>query len=82
MYSFFSVYNEIIEPQWSRHDETNTIKPIIKEVFVASSGDTDYNYLFCLFTHASRLVNIMFAFVIGETTNNQDYSTQLKTHVE
>ncbi len=41
MYSFFSVYNEIIEPQWSRHDETNTIKPIIKEVFVASSGDTD-----------------------------------------
>ncbi len=34
-------------------DDTKTIKPIINEVFVASSGDiiTDYNDLYCLFTH-------------------------------
>ncbi len=33
-------------------DETKTIKPIINEAFVASSGDiiTDYNDLYCLFT--------------------------------
>ncbi len=45
---------------------------------------TDYNDLYCLFTHrvASRHVNItMFAFVIGETTNNKNYSTLLKTRV-
>ncbi len=37
----------------SRCDETKTIKPIINEAFVASSGDiiTDYNDLYCLFTH-------------------------------
>ncbi len=31
----------------SRHNETKTIKPIINEAFVASSGDiiTDYNDL-------------------------------------
>ncbi len=36
----------------SRHDDTKTIKPIINEAFVASSGDiiTDYNDLYCLFT--------------------------------
>ncbi len=56
--------------------ETKTIKPIINEAFVASSGDiiTDYNDLYCL--------NItMSAFVIRETTNNKHYSTQLKTRV-
>ncbi len=70
----------------SRRDHTITIKPIINEAFVASSEDifTDYNDLYCLFTRrvASRRVNItMSAFVIGETTNNKHYSTQLKTHV-
>ncbi len=65
----------------SQCDETKTIKPIINEAFVASSGDiiTDYNDLYCLYT---RRVNItMSAFVIRETTNNKHYSTQLKTHV-
>uniref|UniRef100_A0A672QQK9 Caprin-1-like n=1 Tax=Sinocyclocheilus grahami TaxID=75366 RepID=A0A672QQK9_SINGR len=42
--------------------ETKTIKPIINEAFVASSGDiiTDYNDIYCLFTRcvASRRVNI------------------------
>ncbi len=37
----------------SRRDETKTIKPIINEAFVASSGDiiTDYNDLYGLFKH-------------------------------
>ncbi len=70
----------------SRPDETKTIKPIINEAFVASSGDivTDYNDLYCLFMLrvASRRVNItMSAFVIGETPNNKHYSTLLKTRV-
>ncbi len=70
----------------SRRDETKTIKPIINEAFVASSGDiiTDYNDLYCLFTLcvASRCINItMSVFVIGEMTNNQHYSTLLKTRV-
>ncbi len=70
----------------SWRDETKTIKPIINEAFVASSGDiiTDYNDLYCLFTCcvASRHVKItMSAFVIGETTNNKHYSTLLKTLV-
>ncbi len=62
----------------SRCDETKTIKPIINEAFVASSGDiiTDYNDLYCLYTHIT-----MPAFVIGETTNNKRYSTLLKTRV-
>ncbi len=65
---------------------TKTIKPIINEAFVASSGEiiTDYNDLYCLFMRciASRHVNItMSAFVIGETSNNQHYSTLLKTRV-
>ncbi len=69
----------------SQRDNTKTIKPIINEAFVACSGDiiTDYNDLYCLFTHrvASLCVNItMSAFVIGETTNKH-YSTLLKTHV-
>ncbi len=70
----------------SRRDKIKTIKPIINEAFVASSGDiiTDYNGLYCLFTCcvASHQVNItMSAFVIGETTNNKHYSSLLKTHV-
>ncbi len=70
----------------SRRDDIKTIKPIINEAFVASSGDiiTDYNDLYCLFTCrvASRRVNItMSAFVIGETPNNKHYSTLLKTRV-
>ncbi len=70
----------------SWHDDTKTIKPIIIEAFVASSGDiiTDYNDLYCLFTRrvASRRVNItMSAFVIGETTNNLRYSTLWSTSV-
>ncbi len=70
----------------SQRDETKTIKPIINEAFVASSGDiiTDYNDLYCLFMRrvASRRINItMSAFVIGEMTNNKHYSTWLKTHV-
>ncbi len=68
----------------SRRDDTKTIKPIINEAFIASSGDiiTDYNDLYCLFTRhvALRRVNItMSAFVIGEMTNNKHYSTLLKT---
>ncbi len=58
----------------SRRDETKTIKPIINEAFVASSGDiiTDYKDLYCLFTRrvASCHVKItMTAFMIGETTS-------------
>ncbi len=67
-----------------QRNETKTIKLIIKEALVASSGDiiTDYNDLHCLFIVASRCVNItMSAFVIRETTNNKHYSTQLKTLV-
>ncbi len=53
------------------------IKPIINKAFVASSGDiiTDYNDLYCL------LHITMSAFVIRETTNNQHYTTLLKTRV-
>ncbi len=70
----------------SRRDDTKTIKPIINEAFVASSGDiiTDYSDLYGLFTHhvASHRVNItMSVFVIGEMTNDKHYSTQLKIHV-
>ncbi len=61
----------------SRRNETKTIKPIINKAFVASSGDiiTDYNDLYCL------LHITMSAFVIRETTNNQHYTTLLKTRV-
>ncbi len=86
-----SIETEMLSPSpycdgLSRRDETKTIKPITNEAFVACSGDiiTDYNDLYCLFTHriASHLVNItMSAFVIGETTNNKHYSTLLKTQV-
>ncbi len=45
-----------------QHDETKTIKPIINEAFVASSGDiiTGYNDLYCVFKCcvASSRVNI------------------------
>ncbi len=63
-------------------DETKTIKPIINKAFVASSGDiiTDYNNLYCLFTHrvASRRVNItMSAFVIGQTTSATLHSSKV-----
>ncbi len=39
----------------SRRGETKTIEPITNEAFVASSGDiiTDYNDLYCLFTHSA-----------------------------
>ncbi len=51
------------------------IKPI-NEAFVASIGDiiTDYNDLYGLSTHrvASRTFKTMSAFVIGETTNNNN----------
>ncbi len=41
----------------SRRKDTKTIKPIINEAFVASSGDiiTDYNDLYCLFTRRDAL---------------------------
>ncbi len=65
-----------------RRDDTKTIKSIINEAFVASSGDiiTDYNDLFCLFTHrvALRHVNItMSVFVIWETTSTTVHSSKL-----
>ncbi len=61
---------------------------IIKEAFVASSGDIITDDLYCLFTCciasrriSSRGVNItMSASVIGELTNNKLYTTPLKTH--
>ncbi len=68
----------------SRRDETKTIKPIINEAFVASSGDiiTDYNDFYCLLRIALRCVYItMSAFVIREKTNNKHNSTLLKTLV-
>ncbi len=57
----------------SRRDDTKTIKPIINEAFVASSGDiiADYNDSYGLFTR--RVVphkhNTMSAFVIVEMPN-------------
>ncbi len=55
-------------------DETKTIKPIINEAFVASSGDiiTDYNDLYCLFKCCVALCKhkTMSAFVIVEMTNH------------
>ncbi len=55
---------------WSRHDETKTIEPAIKR-HVAFSEDiiTDYNDLYCLFTHCVTPCkhNTMSAFVIRET---------------
>ncbi len=70
----------------SRNGETKTIKHIINEAFVASSGDiiTDGNDLYCLFTCCIALhrANItMSAFVIREITNNKHYTTQLKTRI-
>ncbi len=64
----------------SRCDNTKAIKPIINEVFVASSGDiiTDYNDLLsCIAPRKHYHVCIC----DRETTNNKHYSTQLKTHV-
>ncbi len=51
----------------SRRDETQTIKPIINEAFVASSGDIFKHYHVCIYDRRN--------------TNNKHYSTQLKTHV-
>ncbi len=70
----------------SRREYTKTKKNIMNQAFVASSGDiiADSNDLYCLFTCgiSSGRVNItMYAFVIGNTTNNKHYSTLLKTHV-
>ncbi len=55
----------------SRHDETKTIKPVINDSFVTSSGDilTDYNDSYCLFT--------MSAFVIGGTTSTTLHFSKL-----
>ncbi len=52
--------------------DTKTIKPIINEAFVASSGDiiTDYN-------DSYGLTITMSAFVIGETTNTTLHSSKL-----
>ncbi len=58
----------------SRRDDTKTIKHIINEAFVASSGDiiTDYNDLYCLFMRCIAPRNItMSAFVIGENDKQQ-----------
>ncbi len=70
----------------SWHDETKTIKPIINEAFVASSGDIiiDYNDLYCLFMHrfASSHINItMSAFVIGETTSTTLHCSTIESSV-
>ncbi len=70
-----------------RRGNTKTIKPIINEAFVAPSGDkiTGYNDLYCLFNYTLHWIALyyitMSAFVIGKTTNNKHYPTQLKTHV-
>ncbi len=67
----------------SRRDDTRTIKPIINEAFVASSGDiiADYNDSYGLFTR--RVVphkhNTMSAFVIVEMPNK--HYTLLNTRV-
>ncbi len=70
----------------SRREYTQKKQQHYKPGIDASSGDiiADSNDLYCLFTCgiALRRVNItMYAFVIGNTTNNKHYSTLLKTHV-
>ncbi len=59
----------------SRRDETKTVKPIIKEVFVAFSEDivTDYNDSYGLFTCCATPPkhNTMSAFVIVEMPNKR-----------
>ncbi len=65
---------EMLRPSPYWRDDKKTIKPTRNEAFVASSGDiiTDYNDLYCVFTHCIALhhVNItMSAFVIGESTS-------------
>ncbi len=68
----------------SRRDDTKTIKPIINEAFVASSGNiiTDYNDLYCLFRHrvASRRVNMTMSALWSEkrqTTSTALHSSKL-----
>ncbi len=55
-------------------DETKTIKPVINQAFVASSGEiiTDCNDLYCLY-HV--------CISDRRNTNNKRDSTPLKTHV-
>ncbi len=56
----------------SRHDETKTMKPIISEAFVTSTGDNYWLYWLILSFYAlcvSRLVNQHVC--IEETTNNK-----------
>ncbi len=66
----------------SRCDETRTIKPIIKEAFVAFSEEIITNYIltYTFFYALSRGYITMSAFVIVETPNKH-YSTLLKTRV-
>ncbi len=56
----------------SWRNEIKTIKPIVNEEFVASSGDIiiDYTDLYCLFTRRG--------FVIGEMPNKH-YSSKVKS---
>ncbi len=71
----------------SQRNNTKTIKPIINEAFVASSGDiiTDYNDLYCLFTRrvASHCIapHKYYHVCISAWRNDKRYSTLLKTHV-
>ncbi len=60
----------------SRRDDTKTIKPIINEAFVASSGDiiTDYNDSYCLFTNITTS-----AFVFGQTPNTTTLHSSLNS---
>ncbi len=60
----------------SRRHDTKTIKLIINEAFVASSGDiiTDYNDLYCLFTcrvASRRTKNIILVCCVLTLTDNQ-----------
>ncbi len=54
----------------SWRDDTKTIKPLINEVFFASSGDifTDYNDFYCLFLLSSIPMS---AFLIGKNNKQQ-----------
>ncbi len=65
----------------SRRHDTKTIKLIINEAFVASSGDiiTDYNDLYCLFTcrvASRRTKNIILVCCVLTLTDNQSEKLQ------
>ncbi len=66
----------------SRRDDTKTIKPIINEAFVASSGDiiTDYNDLYCLFTR-HIVLRKQYHVCICDRRNDKQQELQLKTRV-